>query len=127
MSFFKKLFGKGAEPITPDETFTPNPTQDVPGLNPLVVQVGETLFTNPVDLRVVFKKLPTITKIGPAKDIVTLHLNILYFSEGNLYKFSNLLTDIFDYDPYRDIWRPKAMKEWAIRVIKEGKFVYPSR
>ena len=39
MSFFKKLFSK-------EEPFTPTPTQDVPGLDPLVVHAIENLFPN---------------------------------------------------------------------------------
>src|SRR6266540_6496642 len=37
MGFFKNLFSK-------EEPFVPTPTQDVPGLDPLVVQAIENLF-----------------------------------------------------------------------------------
>ena len=47
MGFFKNLIGK-------DETFTPTPTQNIPGLEPIVVQVIEILFPDPGNQKQVF-------------------------------------------------------------------------
>lgn len=45
--FFQNLFGKS-------EPFVPAPTQVVPGLDPIVVQAVENVFTNREDQKEVF-------------------------------------------------------------------------
>ena len=50
MGFFKNLFSK-------DETFVPAPTQNIPGLEPIVVQAVENLFPNIEDQKELFNGL----------------------------------------------------------------------
>ena len=115
MSFFKNLFGK-------DEPFVPTPTQEVPGLDPLVVQVAETLFPNPEDQRVVFRDLLAANE-DPFNNLVTIQLNILFYSDGKIDEFSHMVIKIKDLDPHRDIWPFKKVKAWAVNVIKAGRYV----
>ena len=117
MGFFKNLFGKGE---SKGEVFVPNPTQEVPGLEPLVVQVAEVIFPNPEDQQVVFKNL-LAAKNDSANDLVTIQLNILFFSGGKMNQFSKTDIDVIELDP-RDIWRFQRIKEWALKVIKEDKY-----
>ena len=115
MSFFKRIFSK-------DEPFLPTPTQEVPGLDPLVVQVAEILFPNPEDLRVVFRDL-LAAKEAPFHNLVTIQLNLLFFSDGEINQFSHMAIKMEDLDPHRDIWPFKKVKTWALNVIKAGRYV----
>lgn len=115
MSFFKNLFGKG-------EAFVPTPTREVPGLEPLVVQVAEILFPNSEDQRVVFGDLLAANKVSD-HNLVTTQLNILFYSEGKIDEFSRMVIKIKDLDPIRDIWPFKKVEAWAVNVIKAGRYV----
>lgn len=115
MGFFKKIFGK-------DEPFVPTPTQEVPGLDPLVVQVVETLFPDPEDQRVVFRDL-LATHAAAFHSLVTIQLNGLFYSDGNIDEFSRMVTKIQDLDPHRDIWSFDKVQAWAVNVIKAGRYV----
>ena len=115
MSFLKNLFGK-------EEPFVPVPTQEIPGLEPLVVQVAETIFPNPEDQQVVFRDL-LAAKADSMHDLVTIRLNILFYSDGKIDEFSRMVIKIKDLDPIRDIWSFKDVKKWAVNVIKAGRYV----
>ena len=115
MSFFKKLFGK-------EEPFVPTPTQEVPGLDPLVVQVAETLFPNPEGQRVVFRDLLAAKEV-PFHNLVTVQLNLLFYSDGEINQFSHMAIKMEDLDPHRDIWSFKKVQAWAVNVIKAGRYV----
>jgi hypothetical protein len=53
MGLLKSLFGKKEEPA--GEPFTPTPTQDVPGLEPIIVQAIENLYPDVEQQKRVFK------------------------------------------------------------------------
>ena len=53
MGFLKSLFGKKEEPER--EPFIPTPTQDVPGLEPILVQAIENLFPEREQQKKVFQ------------------------------------------------------------------------
>ena len=59
MSFFKNLFGK-------EERFVPAPTQSVPGLEPIVVQAIEILYTNAEDQKKAFEYSLKIQQLEPS-------------------------------------------------------------
>ena len=53
MGFLKSLFGKKEEQES--EPFVPTPTQDVPGLEPIIVQAIENLYPDVEQQKKVFK------------------------------------------------------------------------
>ena len=65
MGFFKKLFSRG-------EPFIPTPTQQVPGLDPIVVQAVENLFLDRAEQIEVFKDL--LEKSKGANTLILLSL-----------------------------------------------------
>ena len=76
MGFFKNLFGKEEEP------FIPTPTQHVSGLEPIVVQAVEALFSNSEDQKYVFKDLLEKSEIYSQNTLVLLFL--LRMGEGKI-------------------------------------------
>jgi hypothetical protein len=115
MGFLKNLFSK-------EEPFVPAPTQEVAGLAPLVVQTAETLFPNPDDQQEIFRGL-LAAKPDSLNDLVTIQLNILFYSNGKMDEFTYMLVKIKDLDPIRDIWHFKDVKTWAVNVIRAGGYV----
>ena len=65
MGFFKKMFSKG-------EPFIPTPTQQVPGLDPIVVQAVENLFPDRAEQIEVFQDL--LEKSKTAETYILLSL-----------------------------------------------------
>ncbi|KAF0108840.1 MAG: hypothetical protein FD146_726 [Anaerolineaceae bacterium] len=53
MSFLKNLFSKKGEPE--GEPFIPSPTQNIPGLEPIIVQAIENLYPDTEQQKKVFK------------------------------------------------------------------------
>ena len=53
MSFLKNLFSKKGEPE--GESFIPSPTQNIPGLEPIIVQTIENLYPDIEQQKKVFK------------------------------------------------------------------------
>ena len=75
MSFFKNLFSRG-------ESFVPTPTQEVPGIPPIVVQAIENLFLNIDDQKTAFKCILELKERG--KNDPKLLLAVLSYSKGNV-------------------------------------------
>jgi hypothetical protein len=76
VSFFKKLFAKG-------EAFVPTPTQNFPGLEPIVVQAIENLWQDTDDQKKAFKYAVEYkeSKYGHADSTIKL-LALLAMSNG---------------------------------------------
>jgi len=85
MGFLKSLFGKKEEPE--GEPFAPTPKQDIPGLEPILVQAIENLYPDAEQQKKVFKyaldyKLACKEKIK-RDDILGL-LAMLAYSDGRI-------------------------------------------
>jgi len=65
MSFFKNLFSK-------DEPFVPTPTQEVSGLEPIIVQAVENVFPNIDDQKEIFEVLSKNRKNSTVLIILSL-------------------------------------------------------
>jgi hypothetical protein len=85
MSFFKKLFSKG-EPAENTEPFIPTPSQQVPGLEPIVVQVIETLYPNVEDHKKVFEYSLKFYQVSDfnKKGLMLALLSVLCYSNGKI-------------------------------------------
>lgn len=112
MSVFKNLFRKG-------ESFVSTPTQEIPGIQPIVVQAIENLFPNLDDQKYVFNY---VLKLGERWR--TYHepkwlLALLYYSKGKIENLidlnSPLLTDgRFMVDEFEPIFTTmKDAEEWV--------------
>jgi hypothetical protein len=77
MSFFKNLFSKG-------EAFIPTPTQEVPGIPPVVVQAIENSFPNQDDRKYVFNCVLELKEEGRAFRDPRLLLALISYSKGNI-------------------------------------------
>ena len=75
MGFFKNLFSKG-------ESFIPTPTQEVSGIQPIVVQAIENLFPTIDDQKHAFKYVLAVQEIGRAYRDPRLLLALLFYSHG---------------------------------------------
>lgn len=82
MSFFKNLFSK-------DEPFVPTPSQQVPGLEPIVVHVVESLFSNKKDQKQVFKDLIEKSEVSGCNTLVLLSL--LFLGEGKMEEHKRMM------------------------------------
>lgn len=118
MSFFKNLFNKG-------EPFIPTPTQEVPGIEPILVQAIENWFPNPDDQNYVFRYILAVKKIEgrPYRD-PRLLLGLLAYSKG---KIENLIDPNSDYireprfmgeEIYSIFPNMKAAEEWVKSITK---------
>ena len=87
MSFFKNLFSK-------EEPFVPTPVQEVSGLEPIVVQVVETLFSE-ADQKQVFKDLLKKSKIF-SHDTSLILLCLLRNCEGEMDAFRRSMDNTVD-------------------------------
>src|SRR5215510_10308927 len=115
MGFFKKLFSK-------EESFVPTPTQQVPGLEPLVVQAIENLFPNVEDQKQAFDYSLKYTE-GKKRNTLLL-LCLLSYSKGKIEKLvdlnSPLLHDMhFMVDEIQPIFpNMKAAEDWVKSTTK---------
>ena len=85
MSFLKSLFGKKGE--SEGEPFIPSPTQEVPGLDPIVVQAVENLYTDVEQQKKVFEYAINYTRTYKEKikrDDTKGLLAILAYSNGRI-------------------------------------------
>ena len=115
MSFFKTLFSK-------EEPFVPTPTQQIPGLEPIVVQAIENLYSNIEDRKQAFE-YSLKYKEGKKGDILTL-LALLSYSGGKIEKLvdlnSPLLRDMhFMVDEIKPIFsNMKTAENWVKSTTK---------
>ena len=112
MGFFKNLFGK-------NEPFTPTPTQNVPGLEPIVVQVIEILFPDVENQKQVFEyALKYKEKFKEGSDLSLMA--VLASSDGDPKWLQNLDSDVFqngrfwadisiDYPQFNSV---KSLQRW---------------
>ena len=85
MSFLKSLFGKKEEPG--GEPFTPTPTQDIPGLEPIIVQAIENLYPDIEQQKKVFEyalEYKRAYKEKIKRDDTTGLLAMLAYSNGKI-------------------------------------------
>jgi len=117
MSFFKSLFSKG-------EPFVPTPTQDVPGIEPIIVQAIENLFSNSDDQKSAFKYVLVVKELGRPYRETRLLLALLAYSKG---KIENLLAPDSDAmreprflgeEVYPIFPNMKAAEEWVTSITK---------
>ena len=117
MSFFKSLFNKG-------EPFVPTPTQDVPGIEPIVVQAIENLFPNRDDQKSAFRYVLAVKEIGRPYRDPRLLLALLSYSKG---KIENLIAPDSDAmreprflgeEVYPIFPNMKAAEEWVKSITK---------
>jgi len=81
MSFFKNLFGKEK---AKEEPFTPTPSQQVSGLEPIVVQAIENLYPNIEDQKNAFDYVLKLKESGRTFRNPKLLLGLLSYSKGNI-------------------------------------------
>lgn len=113
MSFFKNLFSKG-------EPFVATPTQDVPGIEPIVVQAIENLFPNRDDQSYAFRYILAVKEIPgrPYRD-PRLLLSLLAYSKGKTEDLvdpnSQLIRDphFMGEEIYSVFPNMKAAEEWV--------------
>jgi hypothetical protein len=81
MSFFKNLFGKG-------ESFVPTPSQEISGIQPVIVQAVENLFPGREEQNYVFNYVRKLEELWRAHRHPQWALAVLYYSNG---KIENLI------------------------------------
>jgi hypothetical protein len=112
MSFIKNLFGK-------NETFVPTPTQVIPGLDPIVVQVIEILFPSSADQKYVFQYAIRYKEKFNDKSFLSL-IGVLASCDGNPKFLQDLESDVFkngtfwadisiDYPQFNSV---KSLQKW---------------
>jgi len=108
MSFFKNLFNK-------EEPFVPTPTQDVPGLDPLVVHAIENLFPDTENQKQAFdfsQKFLQTKKGNTVSLLAMLKMGILEIDNPLL---SN---GRFWMDAMHDISDMRSAKKWVQSLTK---------
>jgi hypothetical protein len=123
MSFFKNLFGKKDEPEA--EPFVPTPTQNIPGLEPIIVQAIENLFPDVEQQAKAFKyalDYKLAYKEKTKRDDIRGLLAMLAFSKGrieNLPEPSLWFFAIFRVEEL-DVIFPKMRdaEEWVASITK---------
>lgn len=118
MGFFKNLFSKG-------EPFIPTPTQEVPGIEPIIVQAIENLFPNPDDQQYTFRYILAVKEIPgrPYRDPKLL-LSLLAYSKGITKDLidpnSQLIRDphFMGEEIYSIFPSMKAAEEWVRSITK---------
>lgn len=112
MSFFKNLFGKG-------ESFVPTPSQEIPGIQPIVVQAIENLFPDMHDQKYVFNYLLKLGERWRTYQQPKWALALLYYSKGKIENLIDVnspsLTDgRFMVDEFEEIFlNSKEAEEWV--------------
>lgn len=112
MSFFKNLFSKA-------ESFVPTPGQEIPGIQPIVVQAVENLFPGRQDQNYVFNYVRKLEEIWRTQRQPQWALAMLYYSNGKIENLidlnSPLLTDPrFRVDEFEEIFsNRKESEEWV--------------
>ena len=112
MSFFKNVSSKG-------EPFVPTPTQEIPGIQPIVVQAIENLFPGIDDQKYTFEYVLKLGERWRTYKQPKWLLALLYYSKGKIENFidlnSPLLTDgRFMVDEFEPIFaNMKDAEEWV--------------
>ena len=86
MNFFKKLFSKEKPNEEPYDPYIPTPTQQIPGLEPIVVQAIESLYPNGVDQKQAFEYSIRYINYQTSSDNLVLLLALLSYSNGKIEK-----------------------------------------
>ena len=112
MSFSKHLFSQG-------ESFVPTPTQEIPGIQPIVVQAIENLFPGIEDQKYTFNYVLKLGERWGTYRQPRWLLSLLYYSKGKLENLidlnSPLLTDgRFMVDEFEPVFsNMKDAEEWV--------------
>jgi hypothetical protein len=112
MSFFKNLFGKG-------ESFVPTPSQEIPGIQPILVQAVENLFPGRDDQSYVFNYVRKLEGMWGTQGRPQWALAVLYYSNGkieNLIDLSSpsLMDPRFRVDEFEEVFlNKKESEEWV--------------
>jgi len=119
MGFFKNLFSKGE---SQGESFIPTPTQEVPGISPIVVQAIEIVFPNIDDQKLVFNCILELEKRGRTFRDPRLLLALLSYSNGNIEKLQGSAS-VTHYHFWVEEIEPifpkmKAAEEWVKSITK---------
>ena len=83
MNLFKKLFSKEKPQ---EESYIPAPTQQVSGLEPIVMQAVKSLYLNPEDQEQAFQFSARYKQYQTSSDNVKLLLALLAYSNGRIEK-----------------------------------------
>ena len=115
MSVFKNLFRKG-------ESFVSTPTQEIPGIQPIVVQAIENLFPNLDDQKYVFNYVLKLGERWKTYQQPKWLLALLYYSKGKIENLidvnSPLLTDgRFMVDEFEPVFSNLKDAEQWVRLI----------
>ena len=86
MNFFKNLLSKEKPKEEPYDPYIPTPTQQIPGLEPIVVQAIESLYPNGVDQKQAFEYSIRYINYQTSSDNLVLLLALLSYSNGKLEK-----------------------------------------
>ena len=120
MSFFKNVSSKG-------ESFVPTPTQEIPGIQPIVVQAIENLFPGIDDQKYVFNYVLKLGERWRTYQQPKWLLALLYYSKGKIENLidlnSPLLTDgRFMVDEFEPIFSDmKDAEEW-VKLLTNWRF-----
>jgi len=118
MSFFKNLFGRKKATVEP---FIPTPTQQVPGLEPIIVQAIENSYPNIDDQKQAFRYSLKF-KEGKKGNTHAL-LALLSYSQGKIANLRdldspNLETAIYKIITEEGLPNMKAAEEWVQSITK---------
>jgi hypothetical protein len=86
MNFFKKLFSNEEPKEEPFDPYIPTPTQQIPGLAPIVVQAIESLYPNSEDQKQAFDYSIRYINYQTSSDNLVLLLALLSYSDGKIEK-----------------------------------------
>src|SRR5262245_60065623 len=118
MNFFKNLFSSGKE----ESSFIPTPTQDVPGIEPIVVQAIENLFPNIDDQKYAFNYVLKVKEAGD-NEPKTL-LTLLAYSNGKIDNLVDPNSPLFNNGHFRievissTFPKMKDAEEWVKSITK---------
>jgi hypothetical protein len=119
MGFFKNLFGKGE---SKGESFVPTPTQEVPGIPPIVVQAIEILFPNIDYQKLAFDCVLELEKKGRTFRDPRLLLALLSYSGGNIDSLRYAASQTHPHFWIEEIEpifpKLKAAEEWVNSITK---------
>lgn len=116
MSFFKNLFSKGE---SKGETFVPTPTQNIPGVEPIVVQAIENLYPDAEDQKKAFKYSLEYTEKYKGRTLALLAM--LADSNGKIERLPDpgLWSDgRFNIDLLDTFRKMKDAEEWVKSITK---------
>ena len=86
MSFFKKMFSKEKPKEEPYEPFLPTPVQQIHGVEPIVVQAIENLYSSNEHQKQAFEYSIRYVNYQTSSDNLVLLLALLAYSNGEIEK-----------------------------------------